>query len=743
MAAVLGRLDLYMVLRQLSAWLTELRGSGYRGLVLLHSTAIGVCASAVAGLLSEVYSQVACIAPAELRRELQERCSRVLSPSAIEELLGTENDAVLLAVPGLLRPNLLAAAAETVRGGGVVVLVVPRLDVWQPGGGMSTGLYREYLLRSLGRLESLFWADADLDTVYSMRLPRGKARKPPGPEGYRARSPVHRKLLEAAATIEQAEALDKIVAHVRSRGRSILVLGDRGRGKSGLLGLAVAYIVASHMAGFVSVTAPSPANVQSFFRILRLALGKLGTRHWEIRRGNIVIGIAGPWFHVRYHTPDRADPGSFTVVDEAAALGPSRLRSIARRAPRLLAATTIHGYEGSGRVLAKIAEEILPEPRLVVELRTPVRYPPGDPLEGWLYDTFMLRVSEPEPPSLDGVELRPAKLDRKELVEKQQLLRAVYSILVSAHYRNEPDDLALLLDAPHHRVYVLLAGNTPVAVAHAALEGPELPVTARILPDILAQYAPEAGKLSGVRIVRIAVHSRLQRRGLGSKLLRYVEEVASSDGYDWVGAVFGRPDVLGFWLANNYTPIYVSPLPNKVTGEHNIAVVKPIANKAAKILGGVAAAARKRMLLASHSLYRGLPAEILVEIFSHQVPAQQPLSDIDEWQRYRLSLFLCGSLEAESVLDVLWLLLVNDILARGRLDLEDPKAELVAVMRILQGKTLADITAAIRVDSSEVRKHLRSLALLLAKRAGIEAGDSCEAASEPSSISTNPRLATS
>ncbi|ALL01281.1 putative P-loop ATPase [Pyrodictium delaneyi] len=697
-------------------WLDELRATGYRGLVVLHSVSPVYAGGLLARIFSDVYGDVLCLAPREAREGLRSECSRLESPGAIDRLLGTENSSVVLVVPQLLRPNLLAAAAETVRGGGVVALAVPPLGEWQPGGRDSIGAYRRYLVNRLGAARALFWADYDAGILYRQALPRERASPPPGPEGYRPRSPVHRRLLEAAATLDQARALDEIVLHLRRRGRSVFVTGDRGRGKSGLLGLVAAYLAASHMVGFVPVTAPSPGSVQGFFRVLDMALERLGVRHWAIERGGFVAGVAGPWFHFRYHTPDRVEPGAFTIIDEAAAVGPMRLRRLASRSPRLLAATTIHGYEGSGRVLAKMIEAILPEPRLVVGLEHPVRYPPGDPLEEWLYETFMLRAEAPRPPSWPPESLDAVELDRLRLADDYATLAQVYGILVQAHYRNEPDDLALILDAPHHRLYALLADGTPVAVVDASLESGDTAYEARIMPDLLAQASPRAMEARGMRVVRIAVHPELQRRGLGSKLLSYVEEQARSMGLDWLGAVFGQPDVLGFWRRNGFHVVYVSPLPSKATGEHNIAVAKPLTSLGYEVVYTAARDMLRKLLLAGHSLYRGLTAEAYAAVLEGSPElAQQPLAVLTEEQKHRLRLVLEGRLDVEAVLDVLWLLLVNHILSSGGLRILEEKDRWIAAARVLQGKTMSDIAAGLRVPIQEARERLRHLLERLSK----------------------------
>ncbi len=702
---------------ELVEWLQGLRATGgWRGLVVLHSSDVFGSAARLAGLLAEeLGGQGACVAPVEGRAALRGSggCGRVYSPSAIQELLGSENRFVVLAVPGLLRPNLVAAAAETVRAGGVAALVAPPLPLWSPGGGQSIGAYKRYLVNSFYRARSIFWACLDRGVVYASRLPRGRASPPPGPQGYRARSPLPRALVEAAATLEQAERLDEVAGFLRRRGRGVLVLGDRGRGKSGLLGLVVAYLIHSHMAGFVSVTGPSVWGVQSFFRVLDRALGLLGVRHWRVEKHGVVVGVAGPWFHVRYHTPDQAQPGPYTVVDEAAALGPSRLRVFAARSPRLLAATTIHGYEGSGRVLAHVVEKVIPAPRLVVELSTPVRYPPGDPLEDWVYTTFMLRAEPGPPPSLGG-EPRVVEVDRHRLADDPDLLGKLYAILVEAHYRNEPDDLALILDAPHHRLYALLAGGEPVAVADVAEESPETPWEARILLDKLAEAAGYHRVGRGWRVVRIAVHPGLQRRGLGSRLLRGIEEEARARGLDWLGAIYGRVEVTRFWLSNGFLPVYASPLPNRVTGEHNIGVAKGLSSGGSDEVAEAAARLLAGLLWGGGSLYRSLPPEVYAELLTG-VPGLEerlPRVELAGAQAAELARAAAGQGGAEAAVAALAAAAEAAAGLYGGLWMLDERERLVLAARVLQGRSLRELRH-LGIDAPGLAGLLRGLAATL------------------------------
>ena len=217
--------------------------------------------------------------------------------------------------------------------------------------------------------------------------------------------------------------------------------------------------------------------------------------------------MKGGWFKVHYEPPSQQHLSALTVVDEAAALGPARLRRIAMRARKILAATTIHGYEGSGRWLAHKLNDILPSP-LVVELRTPIRYPQGDPLEEWLYDTLLLNVEPPE--DTDIVAPSTTSCIEVERLEDLQLLRRMYSILVQAHYRNSPDDLQLLLDGIGKwiKVYMLVYGEKPIAVAEVSLEDK---AERRVLRDILNRLLQGLEESKIARIVRIAVLEQLQK----------------------------------------------------------------------------------------------------------------------------------------------------------------------------------------------------------------------------------------
>jgi tRNA(Met) cytidine acetyltransferase len=165
----------------------------------------------------------------------------------------------------------------------------------------------------------------------------------------------------------------------------------------------------------------------------------------------------------------------------------------------------------------------------------PIRYAAGDPVEVWAFRALLLDAA----PAVDPVvadagpdDARYVRLDPTALLADEHRLREAFGLLVTAHYRTEPDDLARLLDAPNVTTRALLFDEHVVAVALLAWEG-DLPASLReemyegarvkgnMLPDVLTSQLrdADAGVPRGLRVLRIATHPAVRSRGLGSRLL--------------------------------------------------------------------------------------------------------------------------------------------------------------------------------------------------------------------------------
>ncbi|RHY48911.1 hypothetical protein DYB34_009543, partial [Aphanomyces astaci] len=134
------------------------------------------------------------------------------------------------------------------------------------------------------------------------------------------------------------------------------------------------------------------------------------------------------------------------------------------------------GGGGTGRVLREINLDI------------PIRYATDDSVEKWLNDLLCLTCSSPR---IGGGTPHPRDcelyyVDRDSLFSYHKLsesfLQRLMSLYVASHYKNQPNDLQLLSDAPAHHIFVLLgpqaegqgnAGQLPdvLCVVQVALEG--------------------------------------------------------------------------------------------------------------------------------------------------------------------------------------------------------------------------------------------------------------------------------
>src|SRR5690554_6372834 len=165
-------------------------------------------------------------------------------------------------------------------------------------------------------------------------------------------------------------------------------------------------------------------------------------------------------------------PGSWLLIDEAAAIPAAMLGAWLAAFPRIAFATTVHGYEGSGRGFAlrirKRLERQAPDWQQY-HLAAPIRWSVDDPLEPLVNQLLLL---DADPPA--AVPLAPLFLQRwqqAQLAVDEQALRAVFGLLVQAHYRTAPGDMQRLLDEPGLSITTLISGDQIQAVSMCVHEG--------------------------------------------------------------------------------------------------------------------------------------------------------------------------------------------------------------------------------------------------------------------------------
>jgi N-acetyltransferase 10 len=125
----------------------------------------------------------------------------------------------------------------------------------------------------------------------------------------------------------------------------------------------------------------------------------------------------------------------------------------------------VSSSDGYGGAISK-APDKLTGPLREIELSTPIRYSLGDPVEAWLNKLLCLDSGSSANLKLSGGAPAPSdcelySVDRDALFSYHKLseafLQKIMGLYTSAHYKNTPNDLLMLSDAPAHAVFVLLS----------------------------------------------------------------------------------------------------------------------------------------------------------------------------------------------------------------------------------------------------------------------------------------------
>ncbi|CAK1542672.1 unnamed protein product [Leptosia nina] len=514
-----------------------------------------------------------------------------------------------------LTPNLMARTIETVEGGGLIIFLLKSMSSLRQLHSITMDVhsrfktdahdtvvnrFNERFLLSLADNPRCLVLD---DALNVLPISSKTAQVDPVdavPERINPKlteliqslsdSPPAGPLVALCRTHEQATALIALIdtlADKQSRPPHCLT-ASRGRGKSACLGLAVAAAVAL---GYVNiyVTSPHPENLITLFEFVLKGLDAclyqehidyniVRSTNPDFKKAIVRVNVArNSRQTIQYITPDDhslLSAADLVLVDEAAAIPLEHVAAAATKAPLALLSSTVSGYEGTGRALSlKLfaqlqSEHNAPPP---IKLEEPIRYRAGDAVERWLNSLLCLEAPAPTPgagaPPPAACELLRVNRDALFCYHKaaEAFLHRLVAIYVSSHYKNSPNDLQLLADAPAHCLFVLLAPTPPRAttmpevlcVIQMCLEGN---LSDKSVKDNLGRGRKAAGdlipwniceqfgdkdfpKLSGARIVRIATHPSYQRMGYGKRALQQLatyysgdipclDEVASDDDED-------------------------------------------------------------------------------------------------------------------------------------------------------------------------------------------------------------------
>ncbi len=523
-----------------------------------------------------------------------------LPPDKLHTRLGTELDMLVFDGRDEFNPNAFAMAAGLVCGGGRLVLLLPEIS----SNKVSNSRY-------LQRLCSI-------------------AQKPPPPHLSRS-NPVSTP--EFVLTPGQQQALQDI-QHVAlgHRRRPLLISADRGRGKSTVLGLAAAALLQQGKQQIL-VTAPARIAVDGVFQ------------------------HTGSDPRIRFIAPDellRKRPvADLLLVDEAAGIPLPLLKQIVHHYSRVVFSTTLHGYEGSGQGFKlrfqQLLDQVAPKWKHR-QLHQPVRWSENDPLEHWLNQALLLDA-EPAAatPASASSKTNICILDRDKLVQNESLLRQLFGLLVSAHYRTTPNDLMQLLDTPEFMIWglqeqqqligcVLLNREPPLSEnqAQAILSGKRRP-RGHFLAQALATQCsvPEALKMHGMRILRIAVHPALQSQGLGSRLLQAVIRHARAEHFDYIGSTFGATArLISFWRNNGFTPLRLGYRREARSGEHSVLMLHSLSQLSKNPLNKMHSRFLEQFSLHLSDVYQHMEPQLVSRLLADTARAGLTAEDRFELQQY-------------------------------------------------------------------------------------------------------------
>jgi len=653
---------------------------------------------------------------------------------ASEKYLGTTYQGLVMDVINSLRPLDLGRLVGIVEGGGIVILLTPKWSDWHnrknlfqmsltvPQHPEPRKVFVRWFKEITENSDGLFIYDVDSDTIIKsappkLRIVERKSIKIPEDTTF------PQELYKLALTQDQVEAI-KYIEMLSSpipkpfKRASIVLIADRGRGKSCAIGIALAGLIKSLLESKnkvrIAVTAPSLNNIQALMQLAIKALEALQFKYKALKKGDMIYEIKGDRFSIEYWEPavvPKLDV-DIAVVDEAAGIPVPLLHKIWLKFRRTIFATTIHGYEGAGRGFSVRFMKRLKEDKdtklIIYEMEEPIRYTINDPVERWQFRVLLLDA-EPEELTEEDIKLIREKqfiylkLDPEDLfrLENEKLLRTLFGIYVLAHYRNEPDDLAMMADAPHHSIRALALKNGKiVAAAQLAEEGPIAPdsihsllrggkIPGNIIPDRLLKHGRinEIGLGKGWRIVRIAVHPSVQGRGIGSYLLNELVKESIERGYDWIGSGFGATEeLLRFWVKNGFIPVHISPDRNPVSAEYTVLVIKPLNDMWREIVHILYKEFRTKMLESLHDTYRDLEvgvARILLNAYDTRDGCRKP--ELTPIQLDRLLSYVEGYMTYESCSDAVAMLVKAYWSSSKECRILNDAEESLTILKVLQG----------------------------------------------------------
>lgn len=478
-------------------------------------------------------------------------------------LLGQEKSLVIFDVCDGVHPDALAAVTGLIVGGGNLILCLPSIEEW------DSIFVSEFSKRFVGFLRMASFAKIiDANDEASVEIIRNSVKEI-------EKSIVFELTPDQESVIEQISLLAEA-----DQKQALVVVSDRGRGKSTSLGIVAAKLLQTRSIKIL-ITAPRFKACEVAFSALQKNIEGV-----EVKQAGVRYQASS----FQFMAPDeilRSDiDADLLLIDEAASIPVPILKQLLNRFDKTVYVSTVHGYEGTGRGFSVRFTKELSESTYQwqkIEMKTPVRWGDNDPLEVWLFKFLCLDADVADIKNeVQLKDLKVRQISRSNLANNESLLRQVFSLLVLAHYKTRPSDLQRMLDDEviitlaefeDRVVAVLLSadeGGFDQDISTAIYQGVRRP-KGNLLAQTLTYHCgvENAACALSHRIMRVVVHPQCQHQGIGSLLLESLANSLKKQGLDILGASFGLTKELAkFWEKNKFEIVRVGLKKEQSSGEH-------------------------------------------------------------------------------------------------------------------------------------------------------------------------------
>ena len=493
--------------------------------------------------------------------------NRALAPTAIpfsksETVLGLEYDYVVVDLFSGLNADVIAIAGGLVKRGGMLVLLSEKPSDWS----IETDSYAVWQNEAVtleAKFIQYFFDRIAADSQACLPLIEGQVI--PAIPSFIPGQPTE---FIDGKTREQIAIMAQVITWLtQANSKFTLITANRGRGKSVSLGLIANFLLKQQHS--VCVTAYSRASAEKLLAQLDCPV------------------FISP--DALIEAPIEAD---VLLIDEAAMLPYPVLVQLCARYKQVIMATTTGGYEGTGQgFLLRFVARLPVSQLLHLKIDDPVRWSVNDNLEKWLNSSLLLNPDSGKAHFDEADQCHYRVLTRSESQADIDLMLNIYRLMVSAHYRTRPSDLRALMENPDYILVLAECGTRLVGVALLNAEGGfdesmceqiflgKRRPKGHLLAQMLTGQASSKtfAQLRGLRIQRIAVLESNRRQGIGRQLVAMGQQYANEHGYDYLGASFAFDvESAGFWKFCNFELVHISYGQGKSSGNHSVAVIKPL-----------------------------------------------------------------------------------------------------------------------------------------------------------------------